>query len=252
MHTARLPASPGAPASGRAGPGPRRTTGARPSKTCGAALFLALACACVSSDAALRRKVAREVAPAPSAGEPVAKTLQDVHPGSDVVRSSRRVLVHPDGRSERHGEESEWYADGTPRSRRWFEHDRPTGLWSRWYEDGSLRSEIDFGDGVAPALMRFWHPNGTLASEGLGIGGLREGLWTHWNEAGVPSSEGTYLASLRDGPWTFWHASGPKRAEGRYSKGQRVGEWRLWDEQGTLVVRQVSASERPDPELDAP
>lgn len=207
------------------------------------ALVLVLAGACAFNDGRMRGALAREAALAEPAKEPVAETRQLAYQDSAVLQFRRRVLVHTDGRVERHGEESEWFPDGTLRSRRTFEHDRPTGVWTCWYEDGTLRSEIDFGDGLQPAPMRFWHPGGKLAAEGAGIAGVKEGHWTQWNADGVLESEGTYLASVREGPWTFWYANGTKRAEGLYARGQRVGEWHLWDEDGKHVVRQASVEE---------
>jgi len=203
-------------------------------------LAQALLAGCVSSDGSLQRALPRDGAATGSA-EPVAETRRGLHPGSDVLAWRRRVLVWPDGRVERHGEDAEWYPDGTPRSERSFEHDRPSGVWTSWYEDGTKRSEVDYGDGALPGAMRFWYPDGVLAGEGQGIAGVKEGAWTYWDEAGRRLRAGGYASGLREGPWTFWYEDGKKRAEGSYERGLRTGEWRLWDADGTLVVRQVAA-----------
>ena len=179
-----------------------------------------------------------------SADPPVADTKRFYHPNGEQLRQESRVLEYPDGRVERHGKAAEWYADGTPKSEEFYEHDRPAGVWKSWYEDGTQRSEVDFGDGIQPAAMRFWHPSGQIAGEGMGIAGVKDGLWTYWNEDGSRARSGAYLSSVREGAWTFWYQGGGKRAEGSYSKGVRIGEWRLWDEEGELVIRQAAGDFR--------
>ena len=172
-------------------------------------------------------------------GDPVAQTKRVTGPDGETTVLERRVLSYPDGRVERHGAEREWFPDGTPKSERSYDHERPTGVWRSWYESGAKRAEIDFGNGVDLAPMRFWHPNGSLAGEGMGIAGIKEGPWDYWNEDGSRNRSGSYVASLREGVWSFWHANGGKRAEGSYTKGERSGEWKLWDEDGTLYVKQT-------------
>lgn len=170
-------------------------------------------------------------------GKPVLETRHLWYAGRKVERRRYGVLVHPDRRVERHGEELEWYEDGTLQAERHFEHDAPVGTWKTWHPDGAPASEVEMGDGVRPAPMRFWHPNGQLAAEGQGIAGVKEGLWTFWYEDGTRSEEGSFRAAIREGFWTFWYPSGARRAEGVFEAGKRIGVWTLWDRLGQSTTK---------------
>jgi len=174
---------------------------------------------------------------------PIVETRRLRFPGSQQLKLRYQVLVHSDGRVERHGKESEWFRGGELRAEREFRHDRPTGVWTTWFEEGGRASEIHFGDGERPAPMRWWYPNGALAAEGQGIAGVKEGAWVYRYEDGTIAEEGVFRASARHGPWTFYYPSGEPQARGRYESDLRVGEWTLWDEEGRAAVRDAGPGE---------
>ena len=164
---------------------------------------------------------------------PVREVRESLHPGGGT-RSTRELLVYPDGRVERDGFEREFGRDGRLLAERGFARDAPVGTWREWYPDGTPRSEVAFGPSGSRELVpsRYWHPNGKVAAEGPCAAGVREGEWSYFDEQGTLQRRGTYRGGLRDGPWSFFRADGTPEAAGHYAQGVRVGEWTLWDEEG--------------------
>lgn len=150
------------------------------------------------------------------------RTLRDG--GTRRVVRAWFVLVHPDGRIERHGIDRRWYPDGTYAAEREYAHDEPVGRWTSWWPSGSLRSDyLYLGDRAT--TMRFWHENGVPAAEGPAVAGLREGDWTFWFEDASVRQRGAYLQGAKEGIWTLHHEGGALRSRGRYESDRRVGEW---------------------------
>lgn len=201
-----------------------------------------------ASSASLAGCVAPPAASAP--GEPaVVETRRVFYPGDEErVKRLYRVLVHPDGLVEQHGDETEWYESGGVKAKREFRHGEPTGVWETWFEGGTQRSRVVIGDGQTPEPIVWWHENGALAGEGSGIAGVKEGAWTFWYPSGARSSVGSFENGARTGEWTFWFEDGTKRAQGEYADGQRVGRWQLWDEAGDLVLKQALPASAEPPE----
>lgn len=139
------------------------------------------------------------------------------------------VLVHPDGRVERHGTERRWYPDGTLAAEREYAHDEPVGRWTTWWPSGSFRSAYLHLAGCA-TTMRFWHENGVPAAAGPAVAGLREGDWTFWFDDASVRQRGTYVAGAKEGDWTIHHEGGALRSRGRYEDDRRVGEWEHFPE----------------------
>ncbi len=181
---------------------------------------------------------------------PVSEVRRVWYPGREQLKKRYGVLIHPDGRVVKHGEELEFFENGEPLAEREFRHGEPAGTWRTWYASGAQRSEVVIGSGTELLPMTWWFEDGTVQAEGEGRGGVREGPWTYRHPDGSLAERGTFRHSLRHGPWTLWYRSGGKKAEGLYRDGKRVGEWKLWDEAGRLTVKsgepvEEEAAERP-------
>jgi len=176
--------------------------------------------------------------PPPAEEPPVREVRESVHPGG-TPRSTRELLVYPDGRIERDGLEREFAADGRLLAERAFARDLPVGTWREWYPDGTPRSEVEFGPPGSVELLpsRYWHASGLLAAEGSMLTGVREGEWSYFDARGTLLRRGSYRGGVREGPWSFFRPDGTPEAAGRYERGLRVGEWTLWDEAGVPHLR---------------
>ncbi|MEM7309061.1 MAG: hypothetical protein AAF682_20425 [Planctomycetota bacterium] len=183
-------------------------------------------------------RVSVDPPPVPGADDPPTSEMRRVwFPGREQLKKSYVVLVHPDGRTVKHGEELEWYEDGATKAERDFRQGDPTGTWRTFYEDGSRESVVEIGDGAALLPMKWWYPDGSPRGQGMGIGGVREGEWTYWHSNGAVAEVGPFEHSRRHGWWTIYDREGRKRAEGVYDAGRRVGRWKLWDETGKLFEK---------------
>lgn len=188
--------------------------------------LFALLAACLVTPACLSNEPIRAPrAPVISSSAPELDTRVRVDRETGVMVRQWQVLRHPDGRTEKHGFERGWYADGQPEFERAFTDGEPSGLWRSWHADGILRSEYEWSAGDVATPMRFWHPNGALSAEGLAVRGRREGRWTFWFENGVVSEAGEYRGNVRHGDWTIYRPDGSIRSRGRYANDARVGDW---------------------------
>ncbi len=199
------------------------------------ALFaLAALTACTSNlSLPLRGPFPTSAPPAPPSGEPVAHEEVDYGADGTTLVRTKEVLVYPGGKRARHGREVEWYADGTKRFERYFDHGEPAGVWQSWFEDGTRRSEVHCGE--ESGTTTWWYEDGRVAARGPSIRGAPDGMWAFWHEDGAIAEEGRMAGGLRVGEWNAWYASGSQRARGHYRNGVRVGEWLSWTPEGELV-----------------
>ena len=157
--------------------------------------------------------------------QPEYRRLERKDPGTGNVLQSWVLVVYPDGRAVKHGDERRWYANGARRSEASFRFGEPEGELVYWYETGRRRSEYHYDPEGGPTTMSFWHENGQLAGEGPARRGVRNGLWTFWHEDGKLRERGGYIAGAREGIWTLYYPDGTVRSRGSFAKGERSGPW---------------------------
>ncbi|MFT7663849.1 MAG: antitoxin component YwqK of YwqJK toxin-antitoxin module [Planctomycetota bacterium] len=174
--------------------------------------------------------------PPPKEEEPQDTTQSSYYAGSKQLRYEREIRIFPGGVVKAHGREAGWFKDGSPEYERFFDLEKPTGIWKTWFRDGAPRSEVNC-DPTEQGTTSWWFANGQLSSRGPALAGQKHGAWTHYFENGVKSSEGSYKRGQRNGDWTFWNEAGQITASGRYENGVRVGSWELRSETGAPVIR---------------
>jgi antitoxin component YwqK of YwqJK toxin-antitoxin module len=109
-----------------------------------------------------------------------------------------------------HGADKGWYASGTRRFERDFDHGQPTGVWRAWHPNGQLASETTFAGATVEMLMSFWYDTGVLSAAGPATNGSRQGAWRFYRPEGSLREEGTYHDSVREGEWTEYDDVGAK------------------------------------------
>lgn len=157
---------------------------------------------------------------------PSLRTSRSSRTGEIIKRWA--VLVYPNGRVEKHGNEKVYYDDGALKWERAYEHGKPAGTWKSYFEDGAVRSEYRYAGGGVETTMSFYHPGGGLSAQGEAREGIREGAWEFWHENGVTRQGGDYQAGERVGVWTTWHPNGGLESRGYYRDDARKGEWKHW------------------------
>ena len=111
-------------------------------------------------------------------------------------------------------EVSETYADGTPKTVKFFRQE---------------------GENRILAIEEYYYPDGKLRMMGEFKNGKKEGHWISYYNNENKWSEGFYKDGINDGKTTTWHENGEKYYEGYYKKGERAGTWKFWDEKGIFV-----------------
>ena len=140
-----------------------------------------------------------------------------------------------------HGQFTEWYSDGSPKTEGQYTDAHPTGNWTLWQPGyKNAQGPVDGfrkgprGDTLLneSGLWIYWYPNGQKRSEGNIFNGRNEGRWTEWFDSGKKSVEGVYRDGQRDGVWTKWFRSGQMQEESTYSQGRKNGPSTVWQENG--------------------
>lgn len=186
----------------------------------GAALLVALACACqarLDVPLALRHRPAEE-----PAQMDIRREYYDGGATPTRLKSEVEGLVARGGAFTKHGRDRSFFEDGSPRSERHWVRGEPAGTWRTWWPNGVLRSESSFPKDGAETAMRFWHDDGSLEAEGPAVRGRRGGEWRHFHRGGALESCGRYLDGERDGPWEFFGADGVRLFVAEYHRGVKV------------------------------
>lgn len=122
-----------------------------------------------------------------------------------VVRE-QMVLVQKGLKPLAHGADKGFWANGSKRYEREFDHGAPKGVWRTWHANGQLASETTFGD--TDSVLRFWYESGLVSAEGPARNGSRQGVWRFHRPDGSLREQGSYRDSLRDGAWTEYAPNG--------------------------------------------
>ena len=122
---------------------------------------------------------------------------------------------------------TEWYTNGTEKSKGNYKDDFPVGKWTWWYDNGTKEAEGTFKGGDKGRSYVYFHRDPKWDA-----GESRE--WTLRPNQIHPlffykyHFPGIWIKGIADGKWTFWHTNGQKWAEGSYKEGNGVGSWVWW------------------------
>lgn len=100
--------------------------------------------------------------------------------------------------------------------------DERHGAWSTWYASGQLKDRGQFDHDVEIGTFTWWHINGQKATVGKFEQGERTGEWTWWHETGQKSIQGEYAAGGPSGRWIWWQEDGKVAQRADYNGKGRV------------------------------
>ncbi len=86
--------------------------------------------------------------------------------------------------------------------------DEKHGPWSSWYANGQRQLEGTYEHDAQVGQFTWWHSNGQKALEGKFDLGKQDGSWTWWYPTGQKSIAGQYAHGNPTGRWTWWKEDG--------------------------------------------
>lgn len=160
--------------------------------------------------------------------EPVLVERTTRHPHTKELLRRWSEWVLPDGTTQKHGPETEWYPNGELKWEREFDRGEPVGHWRGFHANGAPMAE-SFHATDEPTVTSFWFEDGTLRARGAALNGVRRGLWEHRYENGGLREVGEYRDNRREGLWSYYHPDGSLQARGEFDAGERVGVWEVFE-----------------------
>jgi antitoxin component YwqK of YwqJK toxin-antitoxin module len=86
--------------------------------------------------------------------------------------------------------------------------DEKHGAWSSWYANGQRQLEGTYEHDAQVGQFTWWHANGQKSLEGRFDLGKQDGSWTWWYPTGQKSIQGQYAKGNPTGRWTWWKEDG--------------------------------------------
>lgn len=86
--------------------------------------------------------------------------------------------------------------------------DEKHGVWTSWYANGQKKMEGRYEYDMPVGKFGWWYPNGQKASQGVYANGVAHGKWIWWHKTGQKSARGEYVRGSQVGRWTWWHTTG--------------------------------------------
>ncbi|NOZ75809.1 MAG: toxin-antitoxin system YwqK family antitoxin [FCB group bacterium] len=131
-----------------------------------------------------------------------------------------------------HGIWEDFYHDGTPSFKRFYQDSLLTGAFQRWYPDGSSAVKGSMNGNLRDGVWTWKNTKGKPDSVREYRNGLPNGKWIDYNTDGKPQWVRTYTDSLPDGTWKRWYPDGTKAMVGQFDRGRRTGTWTWYNEAG--------------------
>ncbi|MCA9214144.1 MAG: hypothetical protein KDB27_13825 [Planctomycetales bacterium] len=92
-----------------------------------------------------------------------------------------------EGKDEKHGRWTAYYANGEKRMEGEYHYDQPSGEFVWHYENGQKSLEATYAVGKKEGVWTWWHENGIRSIRGAYINGSPANRWTWWNKDGKVS-----------------------------------------------------------------
>lgn len=86
--------------------------------------------------------------------------------------------------------------------------DERHGHWSSWYATGHKQIEGDYQNDLQVGKFTWWYDNGQVALEGTYENGKQTGPWTWWHQNGLKATQGEYADGSPTGQWRWWDTNG--------------------------------------------
>jgi len=124
--------------------------------------------------------------------------------------------------------------------------DQRHGPWTSWYANGQVQLEGEFTSDVESGKFTWWYQNGQKSLEGFYKEGEQHGRWSWWHPNGQKSSQGDFLAGHQKGRWFWWQENG------KVAKAAEYGDGGAEESVAGLPKGPKTESELPISEGDAP
>jgi antitoxin component YwqK of YwqJK toxin-antitoxin module len=112
---------------------------------------------------------------------------KEVEQSPDDWWNCKAQVTSKQGKDERHGPWTTWYANGQPQLEGNFEHDLQSGQFAWWHQNGQKALEGRFDAGKQHGAWTWWYPSGQKSIRGEYAHGNPSGRWTWWKEDGKVS-----------------------------------------------------------------
>jgi uncharacterized protein len=99
------------------------------------------------------------------------------------------------------------------------------GQWTNYYPDGSIKSKGSYKENLKEGNWEFYHENGQVEQKGSYKGNLFSGEWYWYYENGNLKREENYYLGKNDGVYLEYNADGKIIVKGEFLDGEKEGEW---------------------------
>jgi len=154
------------------------------------------------------------------------------------------------------GNYTEYFYDGSVKTRGTYQQNQPNGYWEYFYENDQPKMRGKLNNGQNQGEWEYFYENGKLEMTGVVNGTQREGNWRFYYENGPLKREGTFNKGQKIGLWKSYYEGGSVKIEATYQKdttqyrefytsgdcklegteidGQRQGQWKHYYENGEI------------------
>jgi antitoxin component YwqK of YwqJK toxin-antitoxin module len=124
---------------------------------------------------------------------------------------------------------SDYYPDGSRKSRSLVSNGFLEGLSEGWYSNGVKQVTEFYHAGVSHGTRTKWYDSGQKLSEVAIVDGKLEGIFSRYYEDGQLAESITLKNGLPDGPSSSYYPSGFLKAEARLAAGKLI-EQKFWND----------------------
>ncbi|MEQ9441208.1 MAG: hypothetical protein RIG62_19350 [Cyclobacteriaceae bacterium] len=113
------------------------------------------------------------------------------------------------------------------------------GPYTEFFFNGSIKTKGIYAQNQANGYWEYFYENGQPKMRGELKNGKNQGVWEYFFENGRLEMKGVVDDSLRNGPWTFYYENGALKSEGAFEQGQKAGLWKEYYEGGSVKVEAI-------------
>ena len=157
------------------------------------------------------------------------------------------------------GDYTEYFYNGSVKTKGTYAQNQPDGYWEYFYENGQPKMRGELKEGQNSGKWEYFYENGRLEMKGVVNGKQREGLWKFYYESGSLKREGTFEEGQKAGLWKDYYEggsikveatyqgdtihyqeffpSGGRKLEGTEIGNQRQGQWKHYYENGNVQAK---------------
>jgi antitoxin component YwqK of YwqJK toxin-antitoxin module len=153
--------------------------------------------------------------------------MEEATPGSLALREGK--WYRQGGVEPFSGILSDYYPDGSRKSRSLVSHGFLEGLSEGWHTNGQKQVTEFYRAGVSHGIRTKWYPSGKKLSEVTVVHGKLEGTFSRYYEDGSLAESITLKDGLPNGPSSSYYPSGFLKAEAQLDSG-KVIQQKFWND----------------------